>query len=129
MRSFRRLVLGLLLVILSTLGWGEDVYYCVEEHSAELAPTDSGDAYELNRYKPEPFTFKYEADENRLAIKGRLWGGDELFYLDCGSCFASLGRFWAGDSSDTFVLYDGRFNFAAAYYFNAEMRTGTCTKF
>jgi len=78
MRSFRRLVLGLLLLILSPLGWGEDVYYCVEEHILELAPTDSGDAYELKRYKPETFTLKYEADTNRLAIKGRMWAGDGL---------------------------------------------------
>ena len=75
MRSFRRLVLGLVLVMLSPLGWGEDVYYCVDEHNLELAPTDSGDAYELKRYKPETFTFKYEADADRLAFKG-IWGGD-----------------------------------------------------
>ena len=71
MRNLRNLVLGLVLVILSPLSWGEDVYYCVEEHKVELAPTDLGDTYELNRYTPENFTFKYEADANRLAIKGR----------------------------------------------------------
>ena len=62
MRNFRPLVLVLVLVILSPLGWGEDVYYCVVEHRVELEPTESGNAYELNRYKPETSTLKYEAD-------------------------------------------------------------------
>jgi len=129
MRNFRSLVLGVVLVILSPLGWGEDVYYCVEEHSVELAPTDSGDAYELNRYKPETFTFKYEPDANRLAIKGRTWGGDELFYVVCRDCFANTGSFWAGDQDSSFVLRNGRFNYAAAYSRATRMKTGTCTKF
>ena len=87
MRNFRPLVLVLVLVILSPLGWGEDVYYCVVEHRVELEPTESGNAYELNRYKPETFTLKYEADSNRLAFKGKAWGGDELLYLDCPICY------------------------------------------
>ena len=53
-------------MILSPLGWGEDVYYCVEEHNLSLEPTGSGDAYELKRYKPTKFTFKYEAAENKI---------------------------------------------------------------
>ena len=127
MRSFRSLVLGLVLVILSPLGWGEDVYYCVGEHSVELAPTDSGDAYELNRYKPEPFTFKYEADADRLAVSG--WGKN-LYYLDCRLvCDASTGMFQAGDRHVSFSLKDGRFNFAASYFSSADAKTGTCTKF
>ena len=40
MRNFRRLVLGLVLVILSLLSWGEDVYYCEVERSAELSYED-----------------------------------------------------------------------------------------
>ena len=129
MRNFRRLVLGLMLVILSPLSWGEDVYYCVEEISVDLEPTDSGDTYELKRYTPEKFTFKYEADTNRLAIKGRTWGGDELFYVGCRDCFANSGTFWAGDQDNSFVLRNGRFNYAAAYSRAARMKTGTCTKF
>ena len=78
MRNFRRLLLGLALVILSPFGWGEDVYYSVEEHNVKLEPTDSGDAYELNRYYEEKFTLKYEESKGRLAIKGRTWGRDEL---------------------------------------------------
>jgi hypothetical protein len=128
MRIFRSLVLGLVLVILSPLGWGEDVYYCVVEHTVELEPTESGNAYELNRYKPEPFTFKYEADSSRLAFKGRAWAGDELYYLVCRYCTAD-GFFDAGDGSIVFKMNNGRFNYAAAYYPSANMKTGTCTKF
>ena len=127
MRNFRRLVLGVVLVILSPLGWGEDVYYCVEEHSVELGPTDPGNAYELSQYKPETFTFKYEADSNRLAFKGRTWGGDKLYYLDCLTCAG--GAFSAGDGFASFNMSNGRFNYAGAYYFLAAMKTGTCTKF
>ena len=129
MRSFRSLVLGLVSMILSPLGWGEDVYYCVEEHRAELAPTDSGDAYELTRRKKEPFTFKYEADANRLAVKGRMWGGDELFYLDCEACYPEIDGFNARDGSILFLLDNGRFIYTGASFTAAAMTTGTCTKF
>lgn len=126
MRNFRRLVLGLVLVILSPLGWGEDVYYCVEEHSAELAPTDSGDAYELKRYKGTKFTFKHEAAGNRLAVSG--WG-NELYYLDCRHCYPTSGVFHASDGLVVFALREGRFNSAGAYYSSADAGSGTCTKF
>ena len=129
MRNFRSLVLGLVLVSLCPLGWGEDVYYCVEEIYVELAPTDSGDTYELKRYTPEKFTFKYEADTNRLAIKGRTWGGDELFYLDCEACYAQFKTFMARTGDTTFKLKEGRFNVASAFTFKSGMKTGTCTKF
>lgn len=80
MRNFRSLVLGLLLVSLSPLGWGEDVYYCVEEHRVELEPvfSDWSAAYEVKLRKKRKFTLKYEADANRLAIKGRDWAGDQF---------------------------------------------------
>ena len=80
MRNFRSLVLGLLLVSMSPLGWGEDVYYCVEEHRVELEPvfSDWSAAYEVKLRKKRKFTLKYEADANRLAIKGRDWAGDQF---------------------------------------------------
>ena len=127
MRNLRPLVLGLLLVILSPLGWGEDVYYCVEEHVIELAPTGPGVAYEMKRYIPAKFTFKYEADADRLAVSG--WGKN-LYHLDCRLvCDASTGMFQAGDRHVSFSLKDGRFNFAASYFSSADAKTGTCTKF
>jgi len=129
MRNIRSLVLGLVLVSLSPLGWGEDVYYCVEEHQLGLAPSDSGDAYEVKRYNPDPFTFKYEADANRLAIKGRGWGGDELYYLDCEQCLPVSAYFDAVNSVGRFSMKDSRFFFASASFTSAHMLTGTCTKF
>lgn len=126
MRNFRSLVLGLVLVILSPLGWGEDVYYCVGEHKVGLTPTDSGDAYEVVTYTGTKFTFKYEAAENRLAVSG--WG-EELYYLDCGPCLADRGTFQATDGLVVFSLIEGRFTSVGGYYFYATMGTGTCTKF
>ena len=126
MRNLRPLVLGLVLVILSPLGWGEDVYYCVEEHNLSLEPTGSGDAYELKRYKPTKFTFKYEAAENRLAVSG--WG-EELYYLDCRHCLAGIGMFHASDGIVVFALRQGRFNSVGSYYSSVDAETGTCSKF
>jgi hypothetical protein len=129
MRNFRPLVLGLVLVILSPLGWGEDVYYCVEEHSATLEPTESGNAYELTQYKPETFTFKYEADSYRLAFKGRTWGGDELMYMQCEQCTPPTAYFDAVNNTGRFSMKDGRFFYSLASFRRASMQTGTCTKF
>ena len=130
MRNFRSLVLGLVLVSLSPLGWGEDVYYCVEEHDVDLAPTDSGDAYELKRYKTKPFTFKYEADANRLAIKGEGWAGDELYYLDVEyySGTEPIMLHAKGEYSH-FLMKGGRFNYSVTGFIIANTTTGTCTKF
>ena len=109
---------------------GEDVYYCVEEHRADLEPTDSGDRYELNRYIAEKSTFKYEADANRLAIKGRSWNGNDPLYMECDSCYPLTGMFKARSEYGVLLMdKDGRFNYAAAYYTSATMKTGTCTKF
>ena len=129
MRNFRRLALGLVLVILSPLGWGEDVYYCVEEHRAALEATDSGGVYELKQYKPETFTLKYEADSNSLAIKGRTWGGDELFYLECEMCTPPTAYFDAVTTIGRFSMNDGRFFYSRVTFEDAKMMTGTCTKF
>jgi len=130
MSNFRSLVLGLVLLSLSPLGWGEDVYYCVEEHSIKLKPTDSGDTYELTRYTPEKFTFKYEADARRLAIKGRTWAGDDPYYLDCYYCNgATPHMFHASTNSGNFLFEGDRFNFSQTGFSQITATTGTCTKF
>lgn len=129
MRNFRRLVLGFLLVSLSPLGWGEDVYYCVEEHDVSLEPVGSSDAYQLIRYKETIFTFKYEADANRLAIKGEGWAGDNFVYMDCGHCNGATPLFHAKGEYSHFMLDGGRFNYSQTSFFGVNARTGTCTKF
>ena len=115
-----------ILLALAPLSWGEDAYYCVQEHNVALRPAGSGDAYELKLFKPEKFTFKYEADANRLAVSG--WG-KELYYLDCLHCYADNGTFQASDGLVVFSLSEGRFNSVGGYYFSADAETGTCTKF
>ena len=118
----------LFLLALAPLSWGEDVWYCEEEHVVELGPADSGDAYELIRYKTGRFTLKYEAGEDRLAIKGKPWGGD-LHYMECEPCYPD-GFFNAKDSASRFTMKeDGRFFYVISNYREADMKTGTCTKF
>ena len=119
----------ILLLTLAPLSWGEDVYYCVEEHDIGLMPTESGDAYEIKRYKTSKFTLKYEADSDRLAIKGDTWAKDKPYYIDCINCFPLTGVFHASDGTVVFALREGRFNVAAAYYTSVEAESGTCTKF
>ena len=129
MRNFRSLVLGLVLVILSPLSWGEDVYYCVEEQRVGIAATGSGDAYELNQYVEEKFTLKYEISQSRLAIKGKAFGGDENFYMDCDYCSGRKPVFHGKTEYAHFLLNGGRFFFTSAGFDSARMTTGTCTKF
>ena len=127
-----RYLITTILLALAPLSWAEDVYYCIEGHNIELAPTESGDAYQLNRYKTDKFTFKYLADTSRLAVKGiRVWGGDEdeLYYLDCQYCDASPGIFYASDQNMLFKFSDGRFTFAASYSTTVDATAGTCTEF
>ena len=115
-----------ILMALAPLSWGEEyVYYCVEEHKVALEPTDSGDAYEVTRYKAEKFTFKYEADANRLAFKGRLANSD----LDCEACYPEIDEFGAKDDGNLFLLRNGRVIHTLGSYSVAVMNTGTCTKF
>ena len=72
----------LTLLVFSPLSWGEDVYYCVEEHRVGLEPVESGDAYEVKEFLEEKFTFKYEAVSQRLAFKGRAFSsGDTIYYM------------------------------------------------
>ena len=124
-----RYLITAILLIFAPLSWGEDVYYCAVEHDIELAPTESGGAYEIKRYRPNKFTFKYEADLDRLAIKGDNWGGDKLIYLDCTTCLANVGAFRAQNEYAMFTFQDDRFNFAASYFFSVDAKTGTCSKF
>ena len=118
-----------LLLAFAFPSWAEDeVWYCVEEHNYGLDNPPDGN-YKLVHYKDEKFTFKYEADENRLAIVGRTWAGDEPFYLECGLCSRATG-FYSGVSETTiFKLHRGRFFHTTNAYTYAAMRTGTCTKF
>lgn len=126
MRSFRRLVLGLVLVILSPLSWGEDVYYCVEELSYHIKDKNSDGAFRLQRYQEAKFTFKYEADLNKLVFRGSTY---EALNLECVTCIPTQSFFRADGFVYKFVLDDGRFFVAGAGTDAAEMQTGTCTKF
>ena len=122
-------MLGLVLVSLSPLGWGEDVYYCVEELNYKIEDNDSNGSFELQRYEEDKFTLKYVADSNQLAFKGKSYGGDELYFMDCRACYPSRSYFDASTSAYVFTMMKGRFFMAATTYAEAHMLTGTCTKF
>ena len=68
MRSFRSLVLGLVLVILSPLGWGEDVYYCVEEQHLGLR-ADTKNSAGFPDEIPLGGTFQVKHPTKRFTLK------------------------------------------------------------
>ena len=136
MRNIRSLVLGLVLVSLAGVSWGEeDVWYCVQEHRVGLEPVfaDWLAPYEVKPLKKRKFTLKYEADANRLAIKGRQFAGDGNSYMECTACSPG-GAYEALDTILRFHMLtdgepEGRFIFTKNALGTGEMSTGTCTKF
>ena len=131
MRNIRSLVLGLVLVILSPLGWGEDIYYCKVERSAELAYKD-GELQFKDFYYGPTFGLKLDLDELRISVK--FEGFDEPHE---GKITKTMS--WNNGSKSVegnanvynFVLSDDK-NFymtSASGSSGATMRAGTCTKF
>lgn len=135
MRNFRSLLLGLLLVILYPLGWGEDVYYCVEELSYAISDSGSSGSYKLRNVTLGKFTLKYEPDLDRLAIKGDGYAGEGIWHMQCRACAPWTPYFEAVNAPYRLVLEGDRFFYAGAWSFSevgssgSEMKTGTCTKF
>ena len=74
----------------------------------------------------QKFTFKYEEDSNRLAVKGRTWGGDELFYMQCSSCGSAYLYASSGTQQFTMSVANGRFFTGGAATNTARMTTDTC---
>ena len=117
-----------ILLALAPLSWGEDVYYCSEELRYEIGKDDLSGLFKLKQYREEKFTLKYEADSNRLAFKGRMYG-EELFFMDCRLCLPSAPYFDAISSAFMFTMDGDRFFVSGSTSFSADMRTGTCAKF
>ena len=121
----------LTLLVFSPLSLGEDVWYSAEEQAVKiLQDKKSPGAYKQQKYRTEKFTVKYEKDENRLAIKGRAWGGDDLYYMECDYCSPSPPALMRANTSNViFTLKEDRFFYGGASYSSSEMSTGTCAKF
>ena len=119
----------ILLILAAPLSWGEDVWYCVEEHNAGIFPSDSGDAYEVQRFIKEKFTLKYEEDSNRLRFKSITWEGKEPFYMQCSGCGPIFMIASSRRKQFNMRVEDGRFFTGSAHIDSALMTTGTCTKF
>lgn len=126
----KKCIAGLLLLAFAVPSWAEDdVWYCVEEHNYKLEDQNKDGVYKLEHYKDEKFTFKYEADEYRLAIVGRTWAGEAPYYLDCDGCYSSIPSFSASDNVLKLKFDNSRFFVTLIARESAEMTTGTCTKF
>ncbi len=124
-------ILLYLLPFVSSFSWSEEdnVWYCVEEQRANIVQDEKTGAYGVRNYVPEKFTLKYEADSNRLAIKGRLYGGSDLQYSDCHYCNPEIPLFNAGAPFRVFTMEGDRFFIGGAWFNTAQMISGTCTKF
>ena len=129
----KKCITGLLLLAFAVPSWAEDeVWYCVEEHRHTLEDKEREGVYKLVRYIEEKFTLKYEAEENRIAIMGRTWGGDEPYYLKCNTCLPNSNHIDATDGLGgvvRFSMLNDRFFSTSTSYVRATMTTGTCTKF
>ena len=125
----KHLTLLTLLVFAAPFSWGEEVWYCVEEYRIRIEQDEETGAYVTNRYKPEKLTLKYEAESYRLAIKGRTWAGDDLFYMPCNVC-RPVGNYLSATRSGTnFILNGDRFFTSSTFSDEVGMEAGTCTKF
>ena len=135
MCNFRPLVLGLVLVILSPLGWGEDVWYCVEEASQGLRFDEDG-RVEKGNFTEDKFTFKHIAESDQIAIAGGPFAGDgQTVKLACSACYPSItepliAAYYPVVHSTVFSLKGGEFVYAIMGYGKSVVTgAGTCTKF
>ena len=87
---------------------------------------------EIKRYNDQKFTMKLEREENRLAVVGYSWAGeDEPYYIPCVTCevLDSVVILQAQDVHVNFKLLDSRFVMSLTTFERSHARTGTCTKF
>lgn len=125
----KHLILPVILLTLSPLSWGENVWYCQEDQKADISIDEAVGVYRTTSYLPERFTFKHEPDKFRLAVKGRTWGGDHLYYLECGICYLSQPFVHARSSDVNFKLVGDRFFMSKTTNESVSMASGTCAKF
>ena len=136
MRNLRPLVLGLVLVSLAGVSWGEeDVWYCVEEASQGLRFDENG-RVEKGNFTEDKFTFKHIAESNQIAIAGGAFSDDgKTIKLACSACYSLAAEpfivaYNPVMHDTTFSLKDRQFLYAIIGYGKAVMTgAGTCTKF
>ena len=136
MRNFRPLVLGLVLVSLAGVSWGEEnVWYCVEEASQGLRFDDNGHV-EKGNFTEDKFTLKHIAESNQIAIAGGAFSDDgKTIKFACSACYSSAAEplivAYNPVMHDTiFSLKDRQFLYAIMGYGKSVIAgAGTCTKF
>lgn len=127
----RKLILSALLAV-APLTWGEDVWYCTPELMTGIEKNSETGRMEIHRYNDQKFTMKLESEENRLAIVGYAWSGeDEPYYIPCVTCkvFETAVILRAQDAHVNLKLLDSRFVIGFTTFERSSSRTGTCTKF
>ena len=155
MRNFRSLVLGLVLVSLAGVSWGEEdlVFYCVEEYDMSVQSIVNGkyeyisgwSAVGTGELRSVPkslgrFQFKWDGKrEGEIAITGDDWTGPEesSYVLKCDACWSSYQhdgttypmQLMASNNIANFNLTRKNFFYADASRDSASLRAGTCTKF
>ena len=120
----------LILLAIAPLSWGEDVWYCVEEHNSGIRKDRETGNLKTTRHKLQKFTFKYESDKSRLAFKGKTWADSGIYYMPCDVCMTNeVALFAANDGTVAFRLDDDKFFVSVSAYASVTIQAGTCTKF
>ena len=128
-----RYLLLTLLLALAPLSWGEDVYYCKTEGSAQLEYKEDGELqFQDFKYDDQPFGLKLDLENLRISVTFEAF--DEPHAGEITGTFS-----WHDGSKSVegnagiydFVLSDDK-NFymtGASHVAGATMRAGNCTKF
>ena len=121
----KSLTLLALAVITAPLCWGENVWYCAEEASYQLAAV--GGEAQMAKVQNQNFSFQYEEQSSQLAMRGTGWDGENIYYLDCKDCD---GRLLSAKSNTVMfnMLPSGHFFISLTNLIYVHARTGTCTR-
>ena len=150
MRNFRSLVLGLVLVILYPLGWGEEHFWqCSTEISENvIAAIDgkpesfrqqgTGDLL-LRKGGKASFSLKWDVNAEQLHLIGDKWCTQCPLTLTCDDCSKGMSdeqnqialplTLDATNIIGRFVLAGKNYFFASVTPSRGTLEAGTCTKF
>lgn len=137
MRNSRRLVLGLVLMILSPLSWGEDVYYCVVANSHWISEVNGEPSSLAEDETLDKMTVKYDEDAGEILVKSEQYANKDgtPFRFACTDCrrvgdkHKLIGIMQFAEQLDTFALSGSNFYQAGITGKQAYAEAGTCTKF
>ena len=125
-----------ILLVLAPLGWGEDVYYCVEKASQALVFSDNSETVKELTLTKRRFTLKHIVEANRIALAGEPFSrSGEAMRLVCNTCRFEksetlVSAFYPLTHGTIFSMKDDQFVYAQMIYGDVvNSGAGTCTKF